>query len=423
MSNAIKTQDVTRFLSDMIDLTMSYTVDAEGYVVSKTSGEKVLIGDGKDPAPILLYQEEIKDSTAFILNPLAGGLGETPSAQWFYRVQRVALMSRVGILAETLLQIALTSKQRAAEKTKKTDKESEPLAVEVIKIISPIMEDIDEKTLTEFSYLLKEKDASELVTIYYRGKQIESKLRSGVLDHEDETSPHAWKAKFPRIRKVTWTVLEKLFLGIFSLRACEDMATYTRKADVIACARLSSTLNVLLAVYQRLNPLLEEVHQDMAIDLGRLAHHVTYLKDYSENARFMVQAIAPRNPGLMVPGTAPSVPSASSNVLPNPYGMVLIPGPVMADGRQSQPIPLMSAPSGGLFGAPPPFLPPGVPGPAYAPPSPYADTSRMGYQTHQPAYNSYYTPPIQPNTYFTNSPMSGMMMPPPGAPQGYRPMF
>lgn len=399
--NPMKTKDVTRFLTDMVELAIRFEVDDEGYVVEKSTGEHVLVGEGEQRSPIILYQEEIKDQSALILNPLAEGLGLPPSAQWFYITQRAALIGRLSTLCTHIMTAAVEAKKKKAPEAK--EDEGVHLPMELLKIAALIGDDVDEKMLVEFDKVVATK--FEFLNIYYQKKNLRSVLHCGLFAPEDGVSA-SLRAKLPEIRKKAWGVFDRLILAVFGAHDADELASkYNRKATETSCVRLSSFLNVLLAVYQDLNPLLDLVSPDISVDLSKLVFHINHLPEYAGLARYMAQVdrrATPAPTAPMIPGAAPQVPQ---HAYTPPAPVAWVPGPMTADGRQSAPVPVMpqmapgAMPYGGV---------PMVPGPQHSVVPQPQMAPVYGYQ-QPPPQNIPFSGPYTQTNYLGNQPnMSGV---------------
>lgn len=339
---SINTKDVNKFLRDLISTTIVFGVDDEDYVIKTgtTNSIREMITDSNGHStPILLYKEEIKGQEAqeaTILNPLAEGLGQTPGSLWFFKILMISLRSRIETIGITILKAIIQEK-----KNKTDDPEANYLPIQLSNIASRIVDGVDEKTLDEFSQLFLDKN-SEFLSLYYQKVNLRHIVRSGLFESSAAGVVPSWKSKFPKIRKKSWEVFEQILLGVLGIKHKDELSKFDRKANDLSCVRLSSLLNVLLTIYQEINPLLGLTGDDEAvIDLSMLADHINKLPEYSSNARYMVtpQRTVPSST-VVVPGTVPSVPQAMSAYLPQPTEVRLVPGPELADGSQSQPIPV-----------------------------------------------------------------------------------
>lgn len=342
-----RTTDVTKFLKYLVDMTMVFGVDDDNYVIAKDTGDRHTIAVSDKKLEIILYQEKISDRDAQVFNPLAEGLGDQPSGKWFFEVQKTALLGRMFVLILAVIKAALDEK-----KTKKDASSESHTPMALLNVAAQIVDDVDDKLYEEFTSLASDKAGNELLTIYYKRKDIQSVLRCALFDSEEAPpvivagaplAPTTWKSKF-KLRKKSWVTLEKIMLAVLNIKDKDGMDRFTRPASELACPRLSSFLDVLIAVYQEINPLLGLINPDIAIDLSVLVHHVNNLSSYANNAKSMLQPTrsAPTPPAVALPtmpGQFPQqqmMPGAPG--APTIPGAVILPGPQFIDGRQGAPV-------------------------------------------------------------------------------------
>lgn len=322
-----KTSDVTNFLRYIIDTTLTNTVDADGYVVKVDSGDPVLVKDNTGKRALILYQEQIKDTSALIVNPLAAGLGDNPATNWFYQRLQASFNSRVIGLIDFLLTVAVEDKKKKDAKAKKKDGEDKHLPMELIRVISPIIDDVDDTTINEFHSLVADADSAvEFINIHYQPRQMRCTIRSGLFED-------GYTAGHPKVRKKTWTVLTKLMRGIFNLKDDEDTHKFATKRTDVSCTKLASFLHTMFNAFSEMNGLLDIQDKELSIDLTKWKTHLDNIEDYANNAKFMVQPTM--EAAVQAPTAATSVPTLQGT----------------AQQQQAQPgtvlIPVLGAPGGG----------------------------------------------------------------------------
>jgi hypothetical protein len=395
----VKTNDVTDFFKDMIGSTMAFEVDDEGYVIKKASGDRVTISEGGQNYPLLVYQETIKDQNAQIINPLAEGLGSTPSSLWFFNVQRTALLGRICTLILSILKTALDEKKAK----KDVDKETH-IPMEILSIAAKIIDDVDDRMVEEFNLLMSDKDdIGEFFTIWYQKKHLKSILRCALFDPEGDPNLPTWRSKFPtsKVRKKTWPVLETVVLAVLGISDKDDIRKFAKKAEELSCARLSSFLLVIMAVYQEINPLLDAINPDLSLDMSKFAFHLNRLSAYADIAKFMVQptrtATAVPTP-VAIPG-APAVPGFTQPTFPGHQpmgqpmvpGATMLPGPIYTDGRPSAPVMVAPAQPPQQQGYVSPSFPPPPMQQGFMPAGPQG--GYYGYNQPMPQQQPYYQSP------------------------------
>lgn len=356
--NAAKTSDVTKALRDLVGFTMLFDVDDAGYVIDKKTGERITLPIDTRRSPIILYQEEIRDHEAQLLNPFAeGGLNQAPSAQWLHRALKAALLGRLKTIMEVVIKASLMEQGKGG----KTD-EPNRLPMPILALASRVVDEVDQKTLGELDQIFSNKTADEFLRTYYERRNLRCNVSSGLYDVEDESvDPKnripTFKSRHPNMRKKTWGVFEKLLLGILGIDDKDKLAQFSRSADSTTCPRLSSVLNAILAIYKPINELLCHINDgEDALDLSVLATHIANIPAYADNARFMVQPHKASEASAAAAGATP----ASSFVPVTMPNMAMVEPPAYADGWQPPPTPVPMAPAyplPGGYGASNPLIP------------------------------------------------------------------
>jgi len=440
----LKSQEVTQFLRDMIELSY-HDVDDDDYVTRGT--KRIFLNDKGEPSatgkPIILYQEELRDPDAYLLNPLSDGFGQPPASLWFYRVLEASLAGRLNVLFQNIVQLAVNAK-----KAKKEDKDETHLPMDILNIAAKISDDVDEKTLDELNMLFGGEDGQEVLRIYYQKKNLRCVVRSSIFTSTDKLpfpdQPPSefnctYRSKFTKIRKKSWSVFEKLLLGVLNIKTDEELAKFGQQADGLTCVRLSSLLNTLLMIYKQVNPLLGHVGDgEIAIDLTTFANHITKLGDYVNNARFMVQShtVAAAAPPVSIPGVPPvSGINPHGQQVPNVpmHGVELIPGVNAPNGMTPSPMPDGPPGPNFVFPVPPqPMYPSGFnpqmqqpygmqPQPGYGYPPPNMYQPQQPFMQQPPPFDPNIPPWVAQPGYglppATNNPMYGTTFVP-GMPQG-----
>lgn len=346
----MKAIEVTKFLRDLVEMTMIHEVDDKGYVIDEKTKERITLIEEGSRCPLILYQEEIKDQTAILLNPLAEGLGQTKSSLWLFKKLKVSLIGRIKVLWSEIITRAIADKKLVG---KKEDKTKSSLPIDLLNIASHIIDNIDDTTLVELEQLFAGEDGQDVLTIDYQKRQLRHVVGSGIFITEETLGIKNLRVLHPKIRKKTWTVFERLLLDTLHISNKEEISKFNRTADGISCVRFSSLLNVILAIYQEINPLLALISNDVVVDLSMLVDHIKKLPLYAQKAQYMVTSPKSGNDSpttTVIPGTVPTVPQPNSFIPQQQNNVSYVPGPTFSDGRQAPPIPVYTA-SGGVPGA------------------------------------------------------------------------
>lgn len=361
MVTAAKTSAVTDALRFFIDLSCnSYDVDEQGYITAPNEeGVYRPMKRGEPPRKIMVFKEKISDTESLILNPFSEGIQETAAGKWFYRLMRASLVMRVSIIMETAIKVALHEKEEAAKpaaKRKKNAKRTPPL---LVKLISHIINDVDEKMLDEMALLHKKSDDNVyLVNLFYTRKLLATRFDVPIVSEGEN-----WHAP-GTIRKGTINVFRKLLQEMFDLKDEDDLTRFTAKAHEDATPKIDSYMRCLYNVYKQINDLLNAVDPDLVVDLGSFKEHLDMMPQYTLNARSMVVTQPATKSSVPVQGvpTGNNIPSSSMGIpsntgyVPDAGGANKIPGTVYTDGRQD-PADYISSPSYGYQGPQMPMQP------------------------------------------------------------------
>lgn len=353
----IKTSHVTQFLRFAIGLGLgAYTTDEAGYVLDR-DGTKFTLQDGR---AVLLYQEQIKDHEALVLNPFSEGIKESEANKWFYKMQRIALTVRVLQLMKTVLTYAVEGQKRAglsAAELKAQKLAPQRLPPALRHLVSTIVKDVDVKMLTEYEALeahaLNPATVEGLLYLLYAKKMLTTRLQVSMIEDGDDY-------EIPKgIRKGTIPVFRTLLMAILGLKSADDIGKFTAKAHEDATPKIDSQMRCLFRLYDQINPALDTLDSEYPVDLSEFKHHLNRLPAYSQNARAMITIAPPpkQTAPQTIPGVAPQFPSAPpSSTTSGGHGKGL-PSYVRTDGTWGPEIPATPAPSYGYTGAPMPMQP------------------------------------------------------------------
>lgn len=438
------TKEVTQFFKDLIVSSGVYDVDAEGYVVTKEGNNRVTIEQDSKNFEIILFQENIKASNAWILNPLAEGLTDNPSSRWLNSMLSASLLSRIFVIFNKVIEAAISEKKAKEEAVSHIN-------MEVLNHASKIIDIVDARVLKDLQVITnsdpKVAGPGEFLVIWYQKKQLRSVLRSALFEtqpdpnNKEDVSNYipTWKSKFPNITVKAWNCFEKIMLSILNLTDKDDISKFSRKAPVLSCVKFSSFFSVLIAVYQEINSILDVIDPSLPVDLTKFVSHLNRLDDYTENAKFMRQSVpaATGTPAQQVQTAIPSVPHQVAYApqpevrliptVPNPDGTPAAPiqvvqqpmpqyqAPVMYPSQMMQqrsPIPAMPMP--GTLPSPQPMYQVQQPVPMMPPMGMGYPQNNYGMQNNVPFDGPYVQAPLygnQPNMYgqqqlqYPNGPM------------------
>lgn len=344
----VKTVEVTECLRFFVDTFVGYTTDEDNYVTTRDT-TRITLRENGDEKELILYQEQIKDTNAMILNPFAEGLGDVISTNWFYRTNQKVMSNKIIVAMKSVMQMCL------ADKTKKT-KDNEPYPLWLVDLMSVVVNDVDEKLIEEFDTITK--DDLAFVNIVYAPRQIMAYLRCGLFENDRGTP---WRDKFTKIRKKSWTVFETLFNKLLKTEG-GDLRKFDYKETELGCVKFSSIMNTTFRIYSEINDILDYKNIETSVNLGEFRKHLNMFPAYFQNAKSMLQPSFERkavpvqqSSGVPAPQPIMGQTPVQQNMVEVPAGSVVIPGPKTLDGRTLPPtvVPAaVAAMGGGMMAVP-----------------------------------------------------------------------
>ena len=312
----MSTESVTESLRFFIDTMLSFAVDDEGFVIKKSSGERLEYGTDGAKKHMVLYQETIPRGDFYILNPYAEALGpQSPPQLFFYKFLRMGMNARVRMLVLIALSQALISKGHTSIPNHiGIDLAEIPNTPELLSILSgnvapkkPLIDEIDEKALDEIYRYTKTRAAADtMLDPVYKRTIPGTELCVKVIQDDD------FLENIPGMRKVSAKILRQLLMNILGLKKPADLAKFTSKALPGAPVKMSSHLETFYKIYERINGALYDAMPEFAIDLGMMRNHLDNLAGYATNAKFMV--ISNTQPTATA---TPTVTAMPQNVIPS----------------------------------------------------------------------------------------------------------
>ena len=302
----INNQKITDMLQKIMQLGGTFLVDINKmvhYVISPE--EPIYVGEGKTKKKLYIYDTNIQDPLACILNPFSetsvlpqeqllfySGIS-TVVSQW---IQRIMIM--------IIDQCVLLNEDKNATVDPK-----------LVQYLTPFISKVDEKLVAEMEKI-KGAGHKSFANIHYNRTKKCSTLIIGL---EDETGDYQKQFPTSQIRKRSWNVLKDMIR--FILKVPEDKKIseyYTCSTEKVECPRFTTYMDVWVRVWECLNPYMDWTgdHHSEPETIEALKEHFKNIPVYRECVTWLKQ------PAISMQGM--SVPNAD-NAVSNAAGGVVIP--------------------------------------------------------------------------------------------------
>lgn len=242
IDRVVNNQKITDMLQKIIQLDGTFIVDINKQVHYRVSpDDPINVGEGKVKRYLYIYDVNIQDPTASIMNPLSetsvspkehllfySGLSSSTS-QWIMRVLKVIIERCVEAKADKNAQ--LDPKEAA--------------------MLTPFISKVDEKLYTELEKIVG-AGHSNFASIYYNRLQKTSTLLMGV---EDETGDYQKLFPNGHIRKRSWGIITDMIRHI--LQVPEDKKikeVYTCSTEKVDCPKFMTFTDVWIRIWECLSP-------------------------------------------------------------------------------------------------------------------------------------------------------------------------
>lgn len=289
MENQIKASysEVTDFIKFIIRMSGLFDVDEEGYVISKIPPvERIKININNENKDLIVFQKEIKDNEAVIINPFNESIGiESKDKYWIYSILSLGLSAKIISLINAIIDTKLSS-------------DDEGISIRVAKFISEFS-GIDKKFKDEFNMI--SKDTMKFMNVFYRKKFKEGRFRCLIFEPDG-------REEF-NLRKKSWKILDKMFSMFFNIdiENSEDpeqdvIDKYSYKTNSITCPKLTAMLMTYNKIYIEINKYFEYMNNDeddSIVDLDEFAHYINKIDACYHRVKWAVQPIVNDEDGEM----------------------------------------------------------------------------------------------------------------------------
>lgn len=265
-------QDITNFLKLFIEAGGGYIVDDENVIRRESTGEMWCIPNSENPprnVKLVIYSTTQKDPDVIMVNPFSEGLQTSAELQWFYITKNFVVSSYLRLLYIKIIENCLKVKA------------NEELDSEIVKLISPYLDMVDEKMYDEVK--LASEKLHTFCDIYWNANKKVCELKVSVF------SENFRKSFAKRVRQKTWAFLTEVAKNVFGTDNPTEV--YRMKSDNHGCAKFEAFSQVFLMVFKAYRPYFPLTPDFKIFDLEMMEKHISMIPLYYHRAKNMVSPV------------------------------------------------------------------------------------------------------------------------------------
>lgn len=233
------------FITDILEMGNQLMVRDDGKVVWRSSvDEDILIVPNKNaPAKTLyVYAIDVQDPNAIILNPINETVVMSQDNLWFYKTINKLMQDTFCKVLRAIIDVAIKAKKNIEEL-------KDPA---IAHLLSPFVNDVDEKMKTEVELITNGDNFDKIIYITYLKKTQTSSLYTLFQDKNQEFI----KSIGNKVRKKFWSLLERVFQEIFSKEevASENPIYEVSRQGQYTCPRFRTFIDVLVYTWKMMLP-------------------------------------------------------------------------------------------------------------------------------------------------------------------------
>ena len=277
----VNNEKVTDMLKKMFQIGDTFFVDINKQVHNKFDiNEPIYIQmkDEKIQRKLYIYDTNITDPEAIILNPLAETMNPGAECLTFYS----SLTSVLSQWVYRVVYFIVTESIRY-----KDCKDGAYPNTSLIPILTPFIDKVDSRLATELEKI-REAGLKDFCTLYYNRSQKSTTMLIGIEDDGD------YIKQFPasKIRKKTWSIIEAIFKFVLDVPADKKIKeVYHCKTEKVECPIFTTYSDVWIRVWEKIMPYMDlfDGHEsDMEI-IESLKEHFSNIPVYRECTMWLKQ--------------------------------------------------------------------------------------------------------------------------------------
>lgn len=263
---------ISRFLKNVLELGGYIIVHDDGTISYANKPDEPIMIRAKgnsDPRPLVVYRVQTSIPKAIILNPFVEPIGQDPTDKiWFYNTTNMIHATVFARIIEFLFSnvIKAANGQEIDDPNLvhvlsgivgSADPKTEKEFSKVIKELPEFQGGLDEEMENELSLITDSPKPKDFITISRSKKEKKTILTTFLHDQENDL-----KKKFgTKIRKKTWTLIEKLFKEVYATENIYD-PIFEEVTEQKRCPTFLTYVKVLIQSWNKFIPYLQYLYGD-----------------------------------------------------------------------------------------------------------------------------------------------------------------
>lgn len=257
--------DVREFLRDVVQLGGVHSVDdyPNCYIryahMDDGDDNKVYLNTiSNETKPLVIFNSLATDG--ILINPFAEGVGKDSDtgarATWFYYSRNLILAQKIVGIVRYVIQAGIEANSKPKPTTKKGSKkivENETNLI-AIKYLEGVVDKVNEDTLKDFDKI--SSNAMEFFTVFYNKK---TRITDIACTPFKEVRTSKLKVNHP---KDFWDIIRTIVLHVLH---SDDIGEFAYQAEIVPIPMFESFLQVMMAIYERIQEGLSLVESPEAI--------------------------------------------------------------------------------------------------------------------------------------------------------------
>ena len=286
---------ITHMVKLMLEMGDALIVDNNSMVHYRDKPDEPLILQGKldkIPKKLYIYNTNITDPEAIILNPLSESAVTNKERMVFY--------SSLSLLTSQWLQRIVSLIVSEANKGKGDDGVTD---TRMVSLLAPFVNKVDDTMVSEMESVCKSSAHKDFCNIYYNRTKKTSHLNLGIEDPVENFTKSFGKT----VRKKTWKTVYDILKHILKVPGDKTIKeVYTSTTDTVECPNFTTFADVWVRVWECMAPYMEFFegdHDDYVENVATLKKYIAMAQELRPFTSWLKPAGGSIRPELDVSAT------------------------------------------------------------------------------------------------------------------------